>query len=313
MIAVWRRWVGLCARREPGAPFAWMRIAVGLIAFGHLASHIFGDVLDPLYVPLREGGLARLQSDVHPLVQWMGGHSAWAVRWIARGALGLSVLVVAGAGGRLPPLVLSQLLVALQGMQWKIGGGYDRLLVLALLVVALAQCTATWSVDCRRRTGRWTSKRPVPVWPRYVAALQLTILYTGAGVAKIGGAWESPWLALYRSLLRINYVRGDFTWVAQIVPLTQIGTVVSLYWERSFVVLLLWLLARDGLFGPRVGGLARRYDLRWVWLGIGVVLHVSLLLTMALGPFSWVSLALYLPLLTSAGPSPAPSAAAPYS
>jgi len=289
----WTRWVALATRTESGVPMALFRIALGLTLVIWTGTLLWGaDVLDPLYTPVAEGGFARAEQP-HLLVQWMGGHSragTLALAWA--GTLG-SVALAAGLGGRLTAFLLLQVLLALHSLPDDIGGGYDRLLANGLILLVLGNGTATHSLDCRLRTGGWTSDRLVYAFPRDLAVLQLVLLYTATGFAKQGIGWQSPFYALYRAMLKVPYVRAEYDWVAHLGPLLSLSTVVALVWEKTFAVVGLWFGAKQGFFGERARRWAVRWDLRWIYLGLGVVMHVTLFATMDLGPFSAASVAFY--------------------
>ncbi len=298
----WGRWAKICARKETGTTLALFRIAIGAILTLNLGTHLAGEVLDPLFVPLTEGGLARLEKDPHPLVDLLGGHSRGAVLTLGWAAFGLAALLTVGLGGRVTALLALQAMVALHTLHYKIGGGYDRLLINALVYLVVAESTATLSLDCRLRRGAWTSDKLVASWPRYLLVLQIVLVYTTTGIAKVGHGWKAPFDGVYRSLLRVNYVRGEFYWVADWFWLTQIQTVVAKWWEETFFVLGIWWMAKEGWVGDRARRAADRFDLRWPYLGLGVAMHVTLMATMVLGPFGSASMAYYLAFRTPDGP-----------
>jgi hypothetical protein len=84
-------------------------------------------------------------------------------------------------------------------------------------------------------------------------------------------------------------------------PLLQLGTLGTLVFERSVVLLPLLIYFRQTAGqGGRLRALANRARLLEVWLLTGVVFHLGLAATMQLGIFPWGCLALY-PALLPAG------------
>jgi hypothetical protein len=85
----------------------------------------------------------------------------------------------------------------------------------------------------------------------------------------------------------------DFT--AWVYPLTQVATAITWHWETGAWVMLLVYYYRYTRDRPgRLRALSNRWDLRLPFAGIGISLHVGILLTMNVGPFSWVSMSYYL-------------------
>lgn len=289
----WTRWVELATRRERGTTMAWFRIALGATLVIWTGTWLWSpDVLDPLYTPVAQGGFVSAVA-VHPIIEWMGGHTRSGTFALAGAASILSVLLTIGFGGRVTAFLLLQVLLAIHSLPDDIGGGYDRLLGNGLILLVLGNGTATHSVDCRLRTGGWTSDRLIYAFARDLMVLQLVLLYTATGLAKQGIGWQSPFYALYRAMLKVPYVRGDFSWIAHLGPLLSLSTVVALWWELTFGVVGAWYGCKQGFFGARARRGASRWDLRWPYLGLGVIMHVSLFVSMDLGPFSAASLAFY--------------------
>jgi hypothetical protein len=152
-------------------------------------------------------------------------------------------------------------------------------------ILAFAPSGRSFSVWCRG-----VSPTPGAAWPRAVLVLQLGVTYTFAGIGKTGPEWW-PWGgydAVYRSLLQPHWNEIDATFVADLYPLTQLATALTMVFETGFFLVPLWLLLRDRY--PRI----RRFDPRWFFLPLGLVMHGTLELFMDLGPFALVTLAYYL-------------------
>jgi hypothetical protein len=85
------------------------------------------------------------------------------------------------------------------------------------------------------------------------------------------------------------------SFIAPFFPVTQLMTFLTVYWEMSAPLLLLFFYYR---YTPersgRLRSLCLRYDPRAWFLAFGVLLHTGIALTMEVGPFSYVTLAFYL-------------------
>ena len=166
----------------------------------------------------------------------------------------------------------------------------------ALWLLFLADSNRTLSLDCRLRTGRWTSQRPVPAWPRYLAVLQLVVLYGATGLHKLGATWlpTGGYSALYWALQDAVFRRLETAWVAWVYPLTQLGTFVAWSFEVLSPLLLLVFYCRATRARPgRLRALVNRWDLRAPYTLVGLCLHLGILALFEVGPFSYISLSFY--------------------
>jgi len=291
-VSAWSGWVRVCGRRERGTSLALFRIAIGAILLVNCARLLTPGILHPLFTPVAEGGFS-VAAEAHPLVGLLGGHTTALTFGLAWAAVALSAALLVGFGGRITALLLLQTLVALHSLPNDLGGGYDRLLSNGVFFLVLGDGAATLSVDCRRRTGGWKSDRLVAAWPRYLMVLQLVVMYVVTGLGKTGAGWHPPYDGLYHAMLLVAYARWELGWLGDVYPLLQALTVVTWWWEVTFAVLGVWFAARQGWLGGRLERIAGRWDLRWPYLGIGVGMHLTLLVFMNVGPFSAASLAFY--------------------
>ncbi|MGC6492208.1 MAG: hypothetical protein ACON5B_05145 [Myxococcota bacterium] len=284
---------------EPGEIMATFRICVGLTLAWTFFNGLTTEAWLGLHTGLSHGGLAPDGTQLWWL-EAAGGKTPGNVWWLTVTGVASSLALALGVGWRVTPLVTIWVSLALFGLHPGSGGGHDRLLTNALWVLVLADSTATWSLDARLwRGGRWSSGARIPSWPRRLAIYQLVLMYTITGLEKQGSAWgpSTGYAAVYRTLLLPTWVRFDFTWLAHVYPLTQIGTFVAWWWELTWFVLGLNLVARTA-GAPRWLGWLGRIDLRPIYVGIGVILHGSLWVTMALGPFSPATFAYYVCLIS---------------
>jgi hypothetical protein len=290
---MWAAWVDRVDRREPVVALAVFRILVGLVLAKVLLAIWWWGVDDALYATPAQGGLTNLGASWR--LDWLGGPTPAlidATLWVGIGACGLLVL---GLVPRVAALVAGQAFLALNALHTDAGGGHDKLIAVALWILALSPAGASLSLPSAWR-GRWFDPTPRASWPRAVLWLQISVVYTFAGIAKAAPEWW-PWGgldAVYRSLLQPHWNEVDTTWVAHVFPLTQLATVLTLAFEGGFFVVPVWMLARERW--PRLS----RYDPRPVFLGLGLLMHATLEWFMDLGPFAVISVAYY-PLFFSDG------------
>jgi len=299
VIRLWRAFVALVDQREPAEGLALFRIAIGLVMIYSIASMVVAGLDRVFWVDAADGGMQALGGD-HWLLTAIGGPTAAVIGALVPLGLVLGALVAVGAGGRLTLLAAAQVYAALVRANPTIIGGYDHLITNALWLLFLGGATATLSVDSRLRSGHW--RRPgamIAAWPRYLAVFQLLVVYTTTGLNKLGVPWTpvGDFSALYWVYQEPTWRRFDMSFSADPVPyfVLQVATAVTWFWEVSAVLLLLFFYYRTtrGRSG-RLRALALRWDFRLAFVAVGVSLHVGILLTLNVGPFSWVSLAYYL-------------------
>src|SRR5262249_2922939 len=160
--------------REPGSTLALFRAACGLCVLYSVGSVAAWGMVPVVWLNPADGGYNHLGS-VPRLFRLLGGLTPTTVWWMVAVTLVLGLLLVTGRGGRLTAFLTLQAYQAVTGINPEAGGGYDWLLTNALWLVVLARSTATLSVDCRLRTGRWLSSEPIPAWPRYLAIYQIVL------------------------------------------------------------------------------------------------------------------------------------------
>lgn len=295
MRGLWAAFVARCAHREAATSLAAFRVLVGLVVAQTFADMLHKDVVIALWTLPAAGGY-RVTEAAHPLWALLGGAGAPQVEGAVWAGLGVGLALALGLGGRLTALVALQLCIALFNLNSATGGGHDKLITNALWLLVLAPATATHSLDCRLRTGRWVSAAPQLAVVRYLAIVQITVVYVATGLQKLGSEWF-PWggyKALYYALLAPSWARGDTAWVADAFLFTQIGTALTWLWELTWWMVPLALYLRATRTHPgRLRALSNRLDLRALYLLIGVSVHVGIALTMDVGPFSWISLAYY--------------------
>lgn len=289
--------------REPGTSLALFRIALCASALYSLFIMRDEEVFLITWTSTKHGGLLPLASR-HWLFSALGGFDADAVHQIYFLCCSLLSFGFLGFGGRGTLLLAQQCYVALRTLNENASGGYDSLICLGLLILGCAPSTVTLSVDCRLLRGRYWSETTIGAWPRAVLVFQLLLMYTLTGVQKIGHSWTP--MGGYTAL---HYILNDPTWLRWDLgtlpwiwgPLLRLATAVSWHWEQlSLLLLLHWYYrvsplpkeARDAKPGV-LRWVFTRWDLRYPWALVGLVLHASILALFDVGPFSLVSLAFY--------------------
>lgn len=289
------RFVRFFDRREPATPLALVRILLGITVVTTVGSVVWAGLVPVIWHDLADGGMRPLGKG-NWVFEALGGVTPANVwRLVAISLIGGSAMIV-GVGGRLSAAVTALAFGAVSSLNGHAGGSYDLLIGNALWLCVLAPTTATLALDCKLRTGSWVDDAPRPSWVRWLIVYQIVLCYWTTGLQKLSSHWTpgGDFSALYYILQQPSWHRWDMRWVADIYWLTQVGTAVSWFWE---VLAPLWLLAvyyaatreRDG----RVRALFNRLHVREIYLGLGVIFHLSIHLVMNVGPFSLISLAYY--------------------
>ena len=292
-----RWWVGLWDRREAPTSLAVVRLLVGaLVLLDLLATARHGLVL-PLYAPLQAGGMGDVlaRDDVQVLYRWFPATAATA-RVAFWATVAAAAMFTAGLATRPAGLVLLLLLAQLSLPVPPADRGIDMLLRNAIMVLLFSRCGATWSLDARLRTGRWTGDgAPAPSWPRYLLICQLVLLYSSAGMQKVASSWLPPqWSALYTAMRDPHFARGEWAWVDAVYPLTQAATAATWLWEWAAPVVLLAYWYRDTAHRPgRLRAFFLRAHVLTIYLAVGALFHLGTHLTMRLGIFPFAVLSLY--------------------
>jgi hypothetical protein len=291
----WARWVRFLAHRETGEALALFRIACGLCVLGAVGSVVLDGLAPVLWLNRADGGY-RDFPDPPWLFHLLGGLTPTTLQVVVAVALVCGLMLVAGLGARLTPLLALQAWLALTEINPQTGGSDDLLLANALWLLVLSRSTATLSLDCRLRTGKWVGNESVPAWPRYLAIYQLVLTYGATGAQKLGFHWTpgGDFSALYYILQIPSWQRGEMTWLAWVYPLTQAATAVTWLWETSAPLLLLSFWYRNTADRPGwLRALFNRLGFRRIFVLVGLCMHGGLMLLMNVEPFNWVTLSYY--------------------
>lgn len=289
------RWVRFWDRREAPYSLAVVRLLVGAALFGDLIQAAIFDVIPLVMAPPPLGGGYGQTLDTAPLVvRWFGaspgtGFAVWALALVA------CALFTAGVGYRVTSWVLVFAMAELDGVQ-PVGDSIDSLLRIVLPVLAASGAGKVWSFDAwlRHRRGK-PLEELVPAWPRYLIVIQLLWIYVSAGHQRDGRMWGPPeFSALGNVLGDPHFARFEPGTFAVLYPLLRVGTAVTMLFELTSPLYLLWLwLELHPGRGGRFGDAVRRFRIRWAWLALGVSLHGGIALGMKIGLFPFGMLALY--------------------
>jgi uncharacterized membrane protein YphA (DoxX/SURF4 family) len=288
------RWVALWDEREAPTSLWLCRVLVSLVVLADLLNAELADARQASFAPPPDGlGFAAAQQWA---AAWFGATSATAdgLYWAAVIA---AVCFLFGVATRVSGLALALTLAELGNFAPEGDRGVDTLLRIAILVLICSASHARSSFDASlmARLGK-ARPRLVPAWPRRLLTLQLVWLYFSAAHNRGDSAWwpTGGLTALATLLADPHYARFPPAWLGHVYPLTQVATALTMSFELGSPLLLLltWLDRTPGR-GGRWGELVRRYRVRWLWLGLGVTLHLGIALTMRLGIFSFGVLALY--------------------
>lgn len=292
----WDKFATALSHKEPATPLALFRIAIALVlAFDLLdiwmtKSHLM------IWFPMSSGGMQPPNSNW--LFHLLGGPSSANIEFVLWGTLLCCLVLLMGIGSRVAALIAIQGCLALFALHPGTGGGHDRLITNALWLLVLAPSDTSISLWSKIRTGNWFSSSLVSAWPRYLVIYQLILMYSCTGIQKLGAEWwpMGDFLAIYYAILIPYWARADWSWIAQNLTIaTQIGTFLTWAWESTWwVVLLCFYYRKTSEKEGRIRQLFLKWDIRLVYITIGVFVHTGIALLMNLGPFSGITMSYYL-------------------
>ncbi|PRQ05428.1 Vitamin K-dependent gamma-carboxylase [Enhygromyxa salina] len=182
----------------------------------------------------------------------------------------------------------------------------DQLALMFGCLLALMPAGRGFSLDARWFGWGGT----VPVWCRRIIQLQLAIVYTVTGLEKTGETWVEEGTAIFYTLnnpYNRHFDAGPL--FAALQPwLLEPLTFAVLIWEVSFggFTAYNWVREAAGRRFPALGERRRAGrpgwpipDLRWLFLGFGVAMHVGIQLGVYVVFFSPLIVGSYLSFLSS--------------
>ncbi|MDF3065276.1 MAG: hypothetical protein K0R38_877 [Polyangiaceae bacterium] len=291
------RWTRFWDQREAPTSLWLCRVLVSVVVAADLLQAWSLELVPAVWAAPPDGLGWGVTGDAPPWAVTLFGPSPRVVQWVWGLALLASGTFLLGLGTRVSGLALALLLAELARYAPNGDRGVDILLRIAIPILALSGSHARWSVDAWlwRRLGK-APVMQVTAWPRYLLFAQLVWMYNSAAQNRYDSAWwpTGHFSALGTLLCDPHFARFDSGWVGAVYPLTQVATASTMLFEGGSMLIFLWTwLDRFPLRGGVWGERARRFKIRWWWLGFGVVLHLGIALTMRLGIFSFGVLALY--------------------
>lgn len=290
-------WVSLWDRREDPIILALVRIAVASVVLYDFLWIWHLGLVEALFTPQEGGGLPDVLSrnPVPELYRWFPLTPATA--WMAWGTMVASIICF-GLGFLTPLSGLVAVLTSAQLAQVLPLGdrGIDTLIRNVVLILSCSSAGRRLGIDGLIFGPRWMA----PAWPRHLLILQLTVVYFCAGIQKTALSWTpfGGFSALYLILQDPAIARWPFDWLRSVYPLTQLAaaTTMAFEWSACFIPLVYWF--RDTRTSPgRVRAFFNTHRPLRVWIALGVLLHLGIAMTMALGIFPFAMLALYPALL----------------
>jgi hypothetical protein len=295
--ALWRGWVRLIATTESGYTLAALRMAVAAAVLLTLGPMVWLGVDDVLWNDVAHGG-HRSGLRANHLLELLGGVTPANVHLLEAVCLGGAALMFVGLGGRLTPLVVGQAWLALERIHPQAGGSYQTLLDNACWLLVLSNSTATWSLDCRIRSGRWSSERLVAAWPRWLFITQLAVVYVSTALQKQALTWSifGGYTAVWYAMTDPDWYRFVPPGLAWLSPLLALGTFGTWYFEAAWGLIPLLLWARRRGWPGWLARLDERVDLRVPATMMGLALHGGIALFLEVATFSITILSFYLAL-----------------
>jgi len=292
---LWQRWVSFWSRKEDGTGLAFFRIGIGISLLYTFGMPLWDGAIEALWI---DHSYAGMRSFKHPpwLINSLGGATPTVIYGIVGSAIIAAIALIIGVFPRTAALVG---MIILNNIAWHnnhAGGGHDDLISNALWLLVFANSVTTHSLTCKWKTGQWTSQIEVPAWPRYLALFQLLLMYSSTGWQKLSAHWVpfGELSALWYILQQPTWAKYPMEWLAPYVWTTKLATVVTWAFEICSPLLLLGLHYESTPDkNGRLRQLFNRIQYRKLFIVVGVGMHLGILLTMEVGPFTYASLAYY--------------------
>ncbi|GLZ45494.1 hypothetical protein Acsp06_16790 [Actinomycetospora sp. NBRC 106375] len=281
MTAPWTRlrtgWERFWFTPQSTAPVEVIRIVFGVVATAWMLS--LAPVLTPFFGPD-----AAIPDRPRPALAWtlmtlVGGTPLIWVLWLL-GVLGAAALTV-GFRTRLAALLVFVVMVSVNRqapLAFNAGDGLMRVISFYVLLMPAGSAVSVdrWLAD---RRGVWSFPRRAP-WALRLAQIQLSVIY-------LSTVWEKSGGTLWRNGTAVSYAMriGDLerlpvpSFVTDSILLTQLATLGTIAAELAIGVLVWNRAARP-----------------WV-LALGVLLHFSIEVSLAVGFFGLGMMTLYLAFL----------------
>jgi hypothetical protein len=275
-------------RREPATGLALVRIFAALVLLGDYLWIAHVGLIDPLWARFPAGFAMPHAGWAHSLD--IGAFGLWTIATISL------ICILLGAATRVACVVFVVVSAQQAALSPESESAIDGLMRIVLLVLALSRCNARYSLDAWlwRRLGR-PMPALVPAWPRYLLLLQLLWVYFSAALNKSSHEWSplGGFTALAHALMDPHNGRLDPSLIATLFPLTRVGTALTIAFELTAPLYLLWLYYAATPERPgRLRRFANRFRLRWIWLALYVGFELGIAIGLKLGAFPYGMLAL---------------------
>jgi hypothetical protein len=201
--------------------------------------------------------------------------NAVLIGWIA--LIVGSIALIVGWHSRLAAILVFVLILSFERRNPVVFNAGDALIRIEALFLALGPCGAALSLDQRRRTGSFFSAQERKLWVLRLMQIQVSVIYLATVVAKLNGdTWQDGTAVSYTLRLYDMLLLPTPSWLASSPELANIMTWGTLLAELAIGVLV-W---------------SQRWRARVLFAG--VVLHLSIMLTVVVGFFSIAMFVLYL-------------------
>ncbi|BBY18005.1 HTTM domain-containing protein [Mycolicibacterium litorale] len=273
-----RAWQRFWFRTEPAYTVGLVRIAFGLLMTAWTLS--LYPSLDDLFGPAGVVPRSPTPDFTWSLFRLLPDDRAVLIGWIV--LLAASLALTVGWHSRLAAILVFVLLVSFERRNPFVMNAGDVLLRIEALFIALAPSGAALSLDQRRRAGSFWNAEVRPLWAIRLMQIQVSVIYVSTVVAKLHGeTWQDGTAVAYSLRQRDLLFFTTPTWITDTLVISNV-----LSWGTLVIELAIGLMVWNRRWRP------------WVLAG-GVVLHLCIFVSMAIGLFSLAVFVLYVAFIPS--------------
>ena len=294
----WQRWVAFCSEKESPLAIALVRISIGCTLFFTCASPYFAGVWSAIWVDQSHGGI-RNYRNIPWFLELLGGATPEAVESLLWIGMGSAMCLIIGLFGRLAALLGMIVMNTIAWHNTMATGGHDDLIANILWLLVFVPNDITLSLRSKLQTGSWLSETPILSIIRRLLLVQLLIMYGSTGLQKVSVHWVP-----FGQLDALWYILQQPTWgwrnhafLAPYFFWTQLGTLGTWLFELGAPLLGILMFWEHGTtrwyrptWGQRIVAIIRP---RILFAVIGIPMHIGILLTIDVGPFSYAALSVY--------------------
>ena len=267
-------WCAFWFTPQPAYTLGLVRMTFGVVAVAWTVA-----LLPDLYRVFGEQGAApqyHLRDYQWSVFEAWPGDTALLIGWVL--LLLSAIAMTVGWHSRFAAILLFVLIHSFHRRGVYIVNAGDSIIIIVALILALSSCGAALSLDQRRRTGSFWSAQTRAPWPIRLMQVQLSVIYLVSVQAKLSGgkSWADGSATSYAW-------RTDGRWALLPAPewLAANATLVNaVTWATLLIELAIAVLVWN-----------RRWRF-WV-LAAGVVMHLTMMVTMNVGFFSLAMFVLY--------------------